>query len=81
MSDEEVVNYLKENEEIMAKEKILAVINVIVNSMITKGWFSEEEFNKSYELSLDNLLIETAKTISPKERQQIKLIKQLDKGE
>lgn len=56
MEDKDILEIIGNNKELDSKFNMIAMLNVIIQSMITHGWFTVEEFNKITEEAKNNLI-------------------------
>ena len=56
MEDKDILEIIGNNKELNSTFNMIAMINVIIQSMIIHGWFTEEEFNKITEEAKNNLI-------------------------
>lgn len=71
MEDKEIIKYLKSNKETRANLQISAILNILAQAMIKKGWFTEKEFDEGVEKSLDNMAKDIIKRMSSEQREMI----------
>lgn len=56
MEDKDILEIIGNNKELNSTFSMIAMLNVIIQSMIIHGWFTEEEFNKITEEVKNNLI-------------------------
>ena len=56
MEDKDILEIIGNNKELNSTFSMIAMLNVIIQSMIIHGWFTEEEFNKITEEAKNNLI-------------------------
>lgn len=78
MEDEKIIKYIKETPENRKNITILASLNILIQAMIKKGWFTEAEYNNALEETIDNIADMYIKNLNKEERKnlesQIKII-------
>lgn len=79
MRDKELIEYMLKNEEMNKVLKITTILNILVNAMIQKDWFTEEEFNKAVDDGLEKMAKASLDKLSKEGRKlletQVKLSK------
>ena len=71
MEDEKIIKYIKENPESNRNITILASINILIQVMIKKGWFTEAEYNNALEETIDNFAKMYIKNLNKEERKNL----------
>ena len=56
MEDKDILEIIGNNKELNSTFSMIAMLNVIIQSMIIHGWFTEEEFNEITEEAKNNLI-------------------------
>ena len=74
MKDEEIVDFLKKDDNLMKDIKIAAHLNILEKAIIEKGWITEENFNKLVNETTELLLKESVKALDDSDRQNIEFI-------
>ena len=56
MEDKDIIEIIENDKELNSTVEMIAMLNVIIQSMIIHGWFTEEEFNKTTKEAKNNLM-------------------------
>lgn len=79
MDDEEIIKYLLENPETRANLQISSILNILAKTMISHGWFTEDEFNKAVDKSLEQMAQDTVNRMSKEQRSMVESSIQISK--
>ncbi len=71
MDDKEIIKYLLENAEQRTNLQISAILNILAKTMIKQGYFTEDEFNKAVESSLETIAQEAVNRMTDEQRKMI----------
>lgn len=71
MEDEKIIKYIKETPENRKNMTILASLNILIQAMIKKGWFTETEYNNVLEETIDNFANMYIKNLNEEERKNL----------
>ena len=71
MEDEKIIKYIKETPETKNDITILASINILIQAMIKKGWFTEQEYNDALEITIDKMIKEYLKQLTEEQRKSL----------
>lgn len=78
MKDEEIVDFLKKDDNLMKDIKIAAHLNILEKAVIEKGWITEEKLNELVDKSTELLLEESIKRLNDEQKKTIKEISELN---
>lgn len=78
MKDEEIVNFLKKDDNLMKDIKIAAHLNILEKAIIEKGWITEEKLNELVDKSTELLLEESIKRLNDEQKKTIQKILELN---
>lgn len=84
MKDEEIINFLKKDNNLMKDIQITAHLNILERAIIEKGWITEEQINELVDKATELLLEESIKLLNDEQKKTIKEISELNnfkKGE
>lgn len=56
MEDKDILEIIKNDKKLNSRLEMIAMLNVIIQSMIIHGWFTEEEFNKATKEAKNNFM-------------------------
>lgn len=79
MKDEEIVDFLKKDNNLMKDIKIAAHLNILEKAIIEKGWITEEKLNELVDKATELLLEESIKRLNDEQKKTIKEISELNK--
>ena len=79
MKDEEIVDFLKKDDNLMKDIKIAAHLNILEQAIIEKGWITEEKLNELVDKSTELLLEESIKCLNDEQKKTIQEISELNK--
>lgn len=71
MEDERIIKYIKETPENRKNITILASLNILIQAMIKKGWFTETEYNNALEETINNFANMYIKNLNEEERKNL----------
>lgn len=71
MEDERIIKYIKETPETRKNITVLASLNILIQAMIKKGWFTETEYNTALEKTIDNFADIYIKKLNEEERKNL----------
>lgn len=74
MKDEEIVDFLKKDDNLMKDIQITAHLNILERAIIEKGWITEEKLNELVDKATELLLEESVKTLDDSDRQNIEFV-------
>ncbi|MBQ9298698.1 MAG: hypothetical protein IJ223_06750 [Clostridia bacterium] len=78
MKDEEIVYFLKKDDNLMKDIKIAAHLNILEKAIIEKGWITEEKLNELVDKSTELLLEESIKRLNDEQKKTIQEILKLN---
>lgn len=78
MKDEEIINFLKKDNNLMKDIQITAHLNILERAIIEKGWITEEKLNKLVNETTDLLLEKTIKLLNDEQKKTIQEILELN---
>lgn len=78
MKDEEIINFLKKDNNLMKDIQIAAHLNILERAIIEKGWITEEQINELVDKTTELLLEESIKLLSDEQKKTIKEISELN---
>lgn len=79
MKDEEIIDFLKKDDNLMKDIKIAAHLNILEKAIIEKGWITEEKLNELVDKATELLLEESIKRLNDEQKKTIKEISELNK--
>lgn len=79
MKDEEIIDFLKKDDNLMKDIKIAAHLNILEKAIIEKGWITEEKLNELVDKATELLLEESIKRLNDEQKKTIKEISKLNK--
>lgn len=79
MKDEEIVDFLKKDDNLMKDIKIAAHLTILEKTIIEKGWITEEKLNELVDKATELLLEESIKLLNDEQKKTIKEISELNK--
>ena len=74
MKDEEIVDFLKKDNNLMKDIQITAHLNILERAIIEKGWITEEKLNELVDKTTELLLEESVKALDDSDRQNIEFV-------
>ena len=74
MKDEEIINFLKKDNNLMKDIQITAHLNILERAIIEKGWITEEKLNELVDKTTELLLEESVKALDDSDRQNIEVV-------
>ena len=81
MNDKELIEYMLKDKESSTVLRVSAILNVLVNAMLQKGWFTEEDFDKAVEEGLEKLAEFVLKSLSKEQREVLETRVRLSKND
>lgn len=78
MKDEEIIDFLKKDDNLMKDIKIAAHLNILEKAIIEKGWITEEKLNELVDKATELLLEESIKRLNDEQKKTIKEISELN---
>lgn len=78
MKDEEIINFLKKDNNLMKDIQIAAHLNILERAIIEKGWITEEQINEIVDKATELLLEESIKLLNDEQKKTIKEISELN---
>lgn len=79
MKDEEIVDFLKKDNNLMKDIQITAHLSILERTIIEKGWITEEKLNELVDKATELLLEESIKRLNDEQKKTIKEISELNK--
>lgn len=79
MKDEEIVDFLKKDNNLMKDIQITAHLSILERTIIEKGWITEEKLNELVDKATELLLQESIKRLNDEQKKTIKEISELNK--
>lgn len=79
MKDEEIIDFLKKDDNLMKDIKIAAHLNILEKAIIEKGWITEEKLSELVDKATELLLEESIKRLNDEQKKTIKEISELNK--
>ena len=78
MKDEEIINFLKKDNNLMKDIQITAHLNILEKAIIEKGWITEEKLNELVDKATELLLEESIKRLNDEQKKTIQEIMELN---
>lgn len=78
MKDEEIVDFLKKDNNLMKDIQITAHLNILERAIIEKGWITEEKINELVDKATELLLKESIKCLNDEQKKTIQKIMELN---
>lgn len=78
MKDEEIINFLKKDNNLMKDIQIAAHLNILERAIIEKGWITEEQINELVDKTTELLLEESIKCLNDEQKKTIQEIMELN---
>lgn len=78
MKDEEIIDFLKKDDNLMKDIKIAAHLNILEKAIIEKGWITEEKLNELVDKATELLLEESIKRLNDEQKKTIQEIMELN---
>lgn len=78
MKDEEIINFLKKDNNFMKDIQITAHLNILERAIIEKGWITEEKLNELVDKATELLLEESIKRLKDEQKKTIQEIMELN---
>lgn len=81
MEEKELIEYMLKNKEINTSLRITTILNILANAMIQKGWFTENEFNKTVEEGLRKMAKASLDKLSKEQKELLETQAKLSKDD
>ena len=78
MEDEEIIDFLKKDNNLMKDIQITAHLSILERTIIEKGWITEEKLNELVDKATELLLEESIKRLKDEQKKTIQEIMELN---